>query len=239
MKHNDAKVEEPLTPQPDPGAAESLAAPSGEPVPPKPAPPSNVDETHEDGRNPVFDLKKLRLPSDFTEQMGGKVLSTVPPKRPSDHVYFMVSPREDYQAQVGGFLYKGADLQERNNKVLLIVTPSMWQAPELKSGIKPFHLFTAVDTFGNAYVIPVHMDDNEWHRSMFEAMAHAQKEWIRLEAHKTLHGYVRTRGGSLLRDQEPAWPTLSFEELLAIAFKDLLIENDDHVVVKKLRGGVN
>lgn len=186
----------------------------------------------------VFDLKKYRLPSDFTEKVGGKVLSTVPARRPNDHVFFMVSPRDDYQVQVAGFEFKGGGA-ERKEKALLIVAPSMWQTPELASGIKPIHLFTAVDTFANVYIIPVVMSDNEWHKSMFEAMAHAQKEWIRIEAHKSLHGYQRTRAGSLLQGQEPVWPTLSFQELLTIAFKDMLIDNDQHIVLKKLRGEIN
>jgi hypothetical protein len=35
---------------------------------------------------------------------------------------------------------------------------------------------------------------------------------------------------------EPDWPALSLRELLAVAFKERLIESADHPVLKKLRG---
>ena len=35
---------------------------------------------------------------------------------------------------------------------------------------------------------------------------------------------------------DPEWPTLSFQELLRIAFRDRLIDRLDHPVIKRLRG---
>jgi hypothetical protein len=34
----------------------------------------------------------------------------------------------------------------------------------------------------------------------------------------------------------PAWPTESFEQLLKIAFADLIVDNEDHYYVRRLRG---
>jgi hypothetical protein len=62
VKNNDAIVEEPPTPQPDPGAAESLAVPSGEPVPPKPAPVPAPDP---------FSREALRNPGSAQPTAGG------------------------------------------------------------------------------------------------------------------------------------------------------------------------
>ena len=35
---------------------------------------------------------------------------------------------------------------------------------------------------------------------------------------------------------EPAWPEVTFKELLRIGFRDRLVDNVDHPVLKRLRG---
>jgi hypothetical protein len=35
---------------------------------------------------------------------------------------------------------------------------------------------------------------------------------------------------------EPAWPKESFEELLKLGFADVIVDNEDHYYVRKLRG---
>ena len=35
---------------------------------------------------------------------------------------------------------------------------------------------------------------------------------------------------------EPAWPEVPFKELLRIGFRDRLVDNVDHPVLKRLRG---
>jgi hypothetical protein len=79
------------------------------------------------------------------------------------------------------------------------------------------------------------LSDNEWHQSLLEAMEHGQREWIRIEAHKTLHGYVRTSAAGLITTP-PVWPELSLGDLLELGFKDHNIDTLQHPVLKKLRG---
>jgi hypothetical protein len=35
---------------------------------------------------------------------------------------------------------------------------------------------------------------------------------------------------------DPVWPTLSFQELVRIAYRDRMITTLDHAVIKRLRG---
>jgi hypothetical protein len=37
---------------------------------------------------------------------------------------------------------------------------------------------------------------------------------------------------------EPDWPDLTFPEILKIAFRDHVVDRDDHPVVQRLRGSV-
>jgi len=37
-------------------------------------------------------------------------------------------------------------------------------------------------------------------------------------------------------DIEPIWPKESFEELLKIGFADVIVDNEDHYFVRRLRG---
>jgi hypothetical protein len=35
---------------------------------------------------------------------------------------------------------------------------------------------------------------------------------------------------------DPTWPDITFNEVLKIAFRDRIIDNPDHPVIKRLRG---
>jgi hypothetical protein len=74
----------------------------------------------------------------------------------------------------------------------------------------------------------------EWHRSAAEAAERAMSRWIRMQANMSLGAYeISEARGNL---PEPEWPEYSFREILEVAFKDRLIGDEDHPVVKRLRG---
>jgi hypothetical protein len=75
---------------------------------------------------------------------------------------------------------------------------------------------------------------NEWWRSVREGAELATMRWVRLKASMSLGAYEIFEAQSTMAD--PEWPELSFQELVRIAFRDRLIDNVDHPVVRRLRG---
>jgi hypothetical protein len=64
----------------------------------------------------------------------------------------------------------------------------------------------------------------------------AKSVWIRITANNDLGGYEVFEATAKL--PEPTWPDLSFDDLLAIAFRGRIITDPDHPVVLEMLGGV-
>jgi hypothetical protein len=74
----------------------------------------------------------------------------------------------------------------------------------------------------------------DWHRSAAEAAEKAIDHWVRITANMSSGAYdIDLAVGNL---GEPKWPELSMLEILRIAFKDRLIDDYDHAVIRRLRG---
>ena len=76
----------------------------------------------------------------------------------------------------------------------------------------------------------------EWWRSAREAAELAIGSWVRLKANTALGAYEISVASGTIPD--PQWPALSFHEILKIAFRDFMVDNPDHAVIKRLRGQV-
>jgi hypothetical protein len=75
---------------------------------------------------------------------------------------------------------------------------------------------------------------SDWHETAREAAERAKKAWVRLSADMSLGAYRIYQAEGALSD--PTWPEKSLNELLEIAFKDRIIDREDHPVVRRLRG---
>jgi hypothetical protein len=75
---------------------------------------------------------------------------------------------------------------------------------------------------------------NEWIISGHRALVAARKEWIRMRSNMRVHSY------DLLRPKtnwdEPIWPQQTLDEMIEMAFNDLVIKSLDHPVIKALLG---
>jgi hypothetical protein len=82
---------------------------------------------------------------------------------------------------------------------------------------------------------------NAWHSSAVEAANYARESWIKLSSDRHLGAYrVLQAQGQL---PEPVWPEelgetplQMMQAALRIAFRDRMIDNWDHPVLKRLRG---
>jgi hypothetical protein len=100
-------------------------------------------------------------------------------------------------------------------------------------------LVLAISRQGAVFIWPVPLPGedgrrNAWADTAHEAVGLAKERWVRLMPDMGLGAYrIYIAEGQL---SEPVWPEKPFEELLELVFKNRVIENEDHLVVRRLRG---
>jgi hypothetical protein len=178
-----------------------------------------------------FDLASLRLNPSFVDTAGvKKLLTTVPVRKPSPQDFIRVRPAPEYRENF-------AMIDLKDDREDFLVRPEI--LPELASEVVYKTVFTAINRQGVVFLWPVRLpapDDRKsaWPRSAREAAEMAMERWLRVQANMSLGAYeIFTAAGEIA---DPVWPELSFQELVRIAFRDRMITNIDHAVVKRLRG---
>jgi len=59
-------------------------------------------------------------------------------------------------------------------------------------------------------------------------------KWVRMKANRDLGAYEIFEAESVMA--EPVWPELSFQQLIKTAFRDRIIADINHPVIRRLRG---
>jgi len=191
---------------------------------------AGADQPSNTGQNP-FDPSRLRLSQNFAEMVGvKKALLTVPVRKPSRQDFVRVHPGEDYRLET-------AALELKDEREVYLVDRALWH--ELPGEIVPKVLFTTINRQGVLTLWPIRLPGedgrhDEWNRSALEAALMAQSRWIRVAANMSLGAYEVYEAVADLPD--PAWPEVSFQEILKIAFKARFIADLDHPVIRRLRG---
>jgi len=194
-------------------------------------PHSSIDNAHTSANSFFSDLAALRLSDADAVNLSGasELLSHVPVRKPNRHEYFRINPDPEMSLVTTVFLDK-----EENETFL--VAPGMRQA--LVGETRPVLLTVAITTQNVVLIFPINLPVDgraiPWHETAREAAECAKKGWIRMASDKQLGAYrIYKAEGEL---SEPVWPAQSFSELLDIAFRDRIIKQMDHPVVRRLRG---
>jgi hypothetical protein len=165
-----------------------------------------------------------------------KALLSVPVRKPDKSWFVRVHPDPAYRLQTAV-----VELKEDRGGETFLVAPALWPDLATEATFAPRALFTAVNRQGVVFLWPIRLPGSEgrpdeWSRSALEAVDMAAKGWVRVVANMGLGAYdVFEATGSL---PDPEWPDVPFRELLRIAFKDRLITDPGHPVLRKLRGEV-
>jgi hypothetical protein len=179
-----------------------------------------------------FDLARLRLNPSFLETAGvKKLLTTVLVQKPSRQEFFRVHPSPEYREN-----FAMIDLKEDGEDFLVV--PELLE--ELAGEVVLKTIFTAINRQGVVFLWPIRLPAPEdrrsdnWTRSAREGAELAMSQWVRLKADMSLGAYEISVAESVLA--KPEWPQLSFQELLRTAYRDRMVTNIEHAVVKRLRG---
>jgi hypothetical protein len=190
------------------------------------------DPNQGSGQADIFsDLDSLRLSSDAAAVIGAtEVLSHVPVRKPNRHEFFRVRPEPEYWLDTGVF-------EDREERETFFVAPRMRDA--LLGEIKPVLLVPTITRQRVLFLWPIKLPTegqrfNGWTETAREAAELARTRWVRLVADMGLSGYRIYQAQGELSD--PEWPDKSLQELLQIAFRDRIVDSDNHPVVRRLRG---
>lgn len=180
-----------------------------------------------------LDIGKLRLSQDFMETVGVKrALLHVPVRRPAKEWWVRCHPEESYQMQ-------WMLLELKEERELYFPHPDVLPELMTESTLVPKLLVTSITRQNVVFLWEIRMPGSdgrldEWNRSAMEAADRARHQWVRVAANRSLGAYDCFTTSADLPD--PAWPELTFDELVKIAFKDRYIATLDHPILQKLRG---
>lgn len=180
------------------------------------------------------DLSAIRLPA--ASGGGGGVAAhevplVIPVRKPRRNEFFQTHPDPDMWLPTTVFV----DRDDRNETYF--VPPQMRGA--LLGEAKAVLLLPTVTTQRVLMIWPVSlpMDDgrrNDWFETAQQAAEIAKTGWVRMPADMSLGAYrVYTAEGEL---PAPQWPEMALNAMLEIAFKDRVVDREDHPLVRRLRG---
>ena len=69
-----------------------------------------------------------------------------------------------------------------------------------------------------------------------DAANEAESQWVRIKANMSLGAYDLTAASGQVA--EPDWPDIPFQEIIKIAFRDKMISDWNHPVLRRLRGEI-
>lgn len=178
-----------------------------------------------------FNLDSIRLKSSYGESVAvRRHITRVPVRKPLKTEFFRTMRDDAWQLNT-------VLLEVReDNEIFLFTRDAYDLLPELQ---RPATLYTAVDRNGNPFLIPVPLPGpdgrrNVWHQSLEHVVVKAQEKWVRCVANMSAGGYDMLVAEAALT--EPEWPDMSFEEMLAMAFRGKVIDGPEHPAVRKLKG---
>lgn len=188
-----------------------------------------------------FAEENIRLPQEMLDQaIAHTELTIVPVQKPSDQEFVRVHPSPDYRHMAAIIEY-----QEEKGAEYLIHPSCVTQIKEF--GIK-FHfkqLYLYITKQGNVCWWPIKLPkdgrENKWLDSARDAAEKAVKKWISVRSDIALGAYTIAVAIDNDDFNAPEWPTkngipLTKNQLLSLAFKERLIMDIEHSVIRKLRG---
>jgi hypothetical protein len=183
-----------------------------------------------------LDPAALRLTPELAATAGvKKVLLTIPVRKPNKSAFVRAHPDPAYRLTAGTI-----ELEEERGELYLVAAP-LWPEMTTEPAFKPRLLVTSMTRQGALFLWPLNLPRpdgrvDEWTRTGLEALQYATTSWVRVYANMAVGGYEVAQATASL--PEPDWPDLTFREMLRVAFRERLIDSQDHPVLRRLRGEV-
>ena len=189
----------------------------------------------EDAVPDPFDPERLRLTQDYAAQIGvEKLLLTVPVRKPSREAWVRTHPDDDYWLET-------AVVELKEERETYIVQPELWPLLAGEATFVRKALVLSMTRQKVAFLWPLRLagEDgklDEWAHSAIECAKKARDNWVRVSSNMPLQAYEAAI--SIADLPAPEWPEQTMRDLLEIAFRRYIIRDEDHPVLRRLRGEV-
>ena len=192
------------------------------------------DDMNGDLEPNTINLDRLRLGQNFADLVGvKKELLVVPVRKPDRQWFIRVHPEPEWSFTTATLTVK----QERGSETY-IVDRSLWEF--LPGELRPTLLVVGISRQNAVFVWPLRLPgadrrSDAWAQSALAAADTAKTRWVRVAANMETGMYDAISGSA---EPEPEWPTVGFQRVIELAFRERFIRSAEHPEVRKLRGEI-
>jgi hypothetical protein len=175
------------------------------------------------------DLATLRKESKLTVKRK-TVLVNVPVGKPPSSVHFRTHPT--FRLENATVIKDTVGTRD----VWYYIVPAMRGHPKLAPRLRPVTIMLTCTWPGNGFLlwpVPEKTNFKAW-KSENAAANQARTDWMSMVWNEERSDFDVEKAEGI--NVEPTWPKESFEELLKIGFADIIVDNEDHYFVRRLRG---
>jgi hypothetical protein len=175
-----------------------------------------------------FDMKDFIAKPFETGIILRKEVTKIPVTRPNSQIFFRIHPTLEIPVYL-------VEWKEENERYLVHKNALQFLENEAKLNL----LYLGMLQSGNPFFYPIPQRDekgrwNSWHESSFSVVKKAKEKWVREIPEKSINGYTVVVAISNL--PEPGWPEKPLDELVLIAFRERIIMDENHTLIKQLKG---
>ena len=182
-------------------------------------------------QSPELDLEQFRINQDFaTHLQTRKTAVSISVRKPHPQHWVFIHPDTDWRVSVGV-------LEDKINQRTYIVVPEI--VPEVTADLVPKLLVTYGTRQNTTGLWPIRLPDeggrlDTYNESALSIVEQHPAQWIRVLSNQIDKCYDILETSIEL--PAPKWPEGGFKQLFTLAFKNRVINNINHPVLKALRG---
>lgn len=163
-----------------------------------------------------------------------EVLATVECRKPRPTEFF----RRHVDPDTTRTAYVFLDREEIGSPAYLVL-PAV--RPLIVDHLRPVMLTYCVNRQGEPFIWPISLPDPDvgrgratgWTTTALEAAERAKDKWTKMTAGKGKYQVFTAENPNL---SGPKWPDKPFSDIIALAFREGVIDRPDHPIVERLRG---
>lgn len=184
------------------------------------------------GQSPELDLEQFRIDQDFASHVQTrKTAVSISVRKPDRQRWIFIHHSKEWRACV-------AVLEDKDNQRTYIVAPEI--VPEVTADLVPKLLVTYATRQGTTSLWPIRMPDetgrlDTYNESALSIIEQYPGQWIRVLPNQIDRCYDVLEMPAI-ELPSPKWPEGGFRQLFSLAFKNRVINDINHPVLKALRG---
>jgi len=162
----------------------------------------------------------------------GKKLTRVPVRKISGKEYFKLYNKKEYSQQG----VRAIEVKQGMGEIVYLVNPNVELPASIKKEVKLVNIYTGMNVSKEVFLLYIKRSASSWYDSAIEMMRLALHQWVKVAANSAGYDYFP----ATVSIPEPEWADLpSFTELLALAFRNRMIDSADHLAVRKMLGSAD